>query len=846
LALLLLTLFTFPLIWATLELPKIVINDAIQGLDFPREYFGMELEQIPYLFALCGMYLLVIAVNNGLKFYLNLKRGIAGERILRRARFDLFQRVMARPLARLKSTSTGELVQIISAELAPIGDFIGAIISTPVAQGGSFLVYLTFIMVQNPLIGAAALALYPVQAWLIPKLQAKVIGMIRARLANIRAMAREINESIEGAEEIRSLRTRRWHMAVVSRQLYDNYVIRRRIFILKFLIKFVNNVAGHLTPFFIFLIGGYFVIEGRLDLGALTAVLIAYKDLASPWKELLSYYQNFSDMSARWDNIMEQFADDDVPGALPAEAPVGKDAVALIGANVDGIRGKVTCAAPRGKITAVVAEDAAHRTALIQALAGMQDVEHGRWTSGTPILYRACVLVRGDARVYAGGMRQNLVQGLQFRPVAPASDLMADLRRQEARLTGAPEDDVFDDWIDPREAGYDDHAAVDRRMLTLATRLGLEDDIYTIGLGSRAPEDRSAQLVKAVLVLRSHIASSQELGEMRADFIDVWAEDRYVPNATVAENLFYARPADPEKSWADFAGDPEVQRALEQVGARHLLVSVGVDLCGSLLSLFEGVGGDSELVKQYGLFPKSETPHIELIVRKAKARGVERLNRAETTRMLQLAFVYNSARFRLAVVQRDERLEQLLKARQALRKFINDDPRFERFDESKWISSFTLAENLFFGPVRLDRRGSWGPFKSRIDTLVTETGLRQDVLRAGLEQSLDDGAITLNAHQRRRVGLARALMKNPCALAIDGMASGDSPADRALRGVLADELAAQPADGVGAGALIYGAATVEAAEGADHVIWITSGGAKVSEGDWDAFVSVDWNEIRGR
>jgi putative ABC transport system ATP-binding protein len=846
LALLFLTLLTFPLIWATLELPKIVINDAIQGLDFPREIYGIELEQIPYLFSLCGLYLLVIAVNNALKFYLNFKRGIAGERILRRARFDLFQRVMARPLARLKTTSTGELVQIISAELAPIGDFIGAIISTPVAQGGSFLVYLTFIMVQNPLIGAAALALYPVQAWLIPKLQAKVIGMIRARLANIRAMAREINESIEGAEEIRSLRTRRWHMAVVSRQLYDNYVIRRRIFILKFLIKFVNNVAGHLTPFFIFLIGGYFVIEGRLDLGALTAVLIAYKDLASPWKELLSYYQNFSDMSARWDNIMEQFAQDDAPGPLPAEAPVGEHAVALNGAQVEGLRGKVTCFVPRGKITAVVAEDASHRTALIQALSGMQDLDHGRWTAGTRVLYRACVLVRGDARIYAGDMRQNLVQGLQFRPVSPADDPAADARRVEALLTGAPTDDVNDDWIDPREAGYDDHAAVDRRMLALATRLGLEDDIYTIGLGSRATEQGAAQLTSAVLELRKRIAASAELGEMRADFIDVWAEDGYVPNATVAENLFFARPADPEKCWADYAGDPEVQRALDHVGARDLLVEVGVDLCGSLLSLFEGVGGDSELVKQYGLFPKSETQYIETIVRKAKARGVKRLNRAETTRMLQLAFAYNSARFRLSIVQRGERLEQLLKARKALRKFIERDPRFERFDDTRWMGSFTLAENLFFGPVRLDRRGSWGPFKSRIDTLVEETGLRQDVLRAGLSQPLDGGAVTLNAHQRRRVGLARALMKNPCALAIDGIAASDGPGDKALRKVLAEELAAQPVDDIGAGALIYGASSVEAAEGADHVIWVTSGGRQVGEGDQEAFASVDWNEIRGR
>jgi putative ABC transport system ATP-binding protein len=846
LTLLVLTMFTFPLIWATLELPKMIINQAIGGTDFPHIYYGVELEQIPFLFSLCGIYLLVIAVNNGLKFFLNLQRGIAGERILRRARYELFQRVMARPLARLKATSTGELVQIISAELAPIGDFIGAIISTPLAQGGSFIVYLTFIMVQNPLIGFAALALYPLQAWLIPKLQAKVIGMIRARLANIRAMAREISESIEGADEIRSLRTRRWHMAVVSRQLYENYTIRRRIFILKFLIKFVNNVANHLTPFFIFLIGGYFVIEGRLDLGALTAVLIAYKDLAAPWKELLRYYQDFSDMSARWDNVMKQFSDDETPGPLPESAPVGESAVALKDARIDGLSARVTCGAPRGLVTAVVAEDPAHRSALLEALSGMQDVAHGHWSAGAPVLYRACVLVRADARVYAGDMRQNLFQGLLFRPVKPASDAKADIRRAEARLTGAPEDDIEDDWIDPHEAGYDDREAVDRRMLSLAGRLGLEDDIYTIGLASRERRGHGKHLADGMLTLRRKIAASPDLSEMRADFIDVWTEDRYIPNATVAENLFFARPVDPELSWADFAGDRDVVRALNQAGVHELLVGVGIDLCEGLLSLFEGVGGDSELVKQYGLFPKSETPQIELIVRKAKARGAKRLSRAEATQILAIAFSYNSARFRLGVVQRDEKVAHLLKARAALRAFIKGDPRFERFDPERWVDSFTLAENLFFGPVRQDRRGSWGAFKTRVDALVSETGLREDVLRAGLGQSLDDGAVTLNAHQRRSLGLARALMKNPGALALDGIAGGAGAKDRSLRDVLKEELASQPQDIVGSGALIYGATGADAAEGADHVIWVSGGGRAVSEGSWEEFAKIDWNEISGR
>ncbi len=449
----LLTLLTFPVIWITLELPKRIINDAIKGENFPRDIFGIPLEQTAYLFLLCACYLAAISLNNGLKYAQNMQRGIMGERMLRRMRFDLFRRVMGRPLTRLRSTSPGEIVQLISAELAPIGDFIGAIFITPVAQGGSFLVYLGFIIVQNPLIGAAALSLYPVQAWLVPKLQAKVVALIRERLTNIRAMAREIDESIDGAVEVRALRARRWHMAIVNRQLYDNYVIRRQIFILKFLIKFVNNVANHLTPFFIFLIGGWFVIHGRLDIGALTAVLIAYKDLASPWKELLTYYQGLMDMNARYASVMDNFAEDGEPAPLLEEAPTGPHALALRDAQVEGLTGPVTVEIPTGARVAVVAEDAAQRTAMLVALSGLLDGLVDRWSAGTPVLYRAAVYVPSDPRVFTGTLRTNLVQGLRFRPVAEAQDEDRQTRKREAEMTGATTDDTEDEWIDPVEIG---------------------------------------------------------------------------------------------------------------------------------------------------------------------------------------------------------------------------------------------------------------------------------------------------------------------------------------------------------------------------------------------------------
>lgn len=834
-----LTATTFPLMWATLELPKRIINDAIDGRNFPRQIGWMELEQTQYLLALCLAYLGAVAGNNALKYILNVRRGLTGERMLRRMRFDLFRRVMGRPLTRLRATNPGELVQMISAELAPVGDFIGAIFATPLMAGGQFIVYLGFIIVQNAMIGAAALALYPVQAWLVPKLQARVVALIRERIANIRAMARDVTESIEGAPEILALRTRRWHMAVVSRRLYDNFVIRKRIFYLKYLIKFVNNVADHVTPFFIFLIGGWFVIDGTLDLGALTAVLIAYKNLSAPWKELLNYYQTFSDMAARYQYVMDQFQHDEEAPALPERAPQGPHALALTDARAPGLPAPVTCHVPAGARVAVVDRDAARRGALLAALAGIAELQSGGWSSSQPIIYRASALVRSDARVFAGSFRFNMLLGLMFRPVADADDPEAETRRREALATGAPPDDVDARWIDPAEAGYRDMAHVESRILEAVHGLELDDDLYVIGLGSRADPDARPRLARTLLDLRRHIAASAELGPMREDFIDVWRPDRFNANASLGENVFYARPLDPETGWAGLLADRKVMRALDAAGIRPLLTDIAIDLCETLLSLFEGVAADSDLLREYGLFSRSETPEIRAIVHKARRRGPTRLSRAETRRLLTIAMDYRPARFRLAVLRAKGREPALVAARPALRKALGDDPRLEFIDETRYMRSFSISENLFFGPVRVERRDSWGPFKRRVDVLVRETGLREDVLRLGLDQPVGEGGMTLNARQRVRLALGRALMKNPAALLLDGVAAGDEQADLDARARLHRAL-----DG---GALVWGAATARAARDADAILRFddAAGGVLLQEGP-ESLARLDGAEDEGR
>ena len=84
--------------------------------------------------------------------------------------------------------------------------------------------------------------------------------------------------------------------------------VRRRIFKLKFFIKALNNFLTALTPFLFYSLGGYFVIEGRISLWALVAVLAAHKDFSAPLKKLFQYYQTLEDTRTGYQEITMFFS----------------------------------------------------------------------------------------------------------------------------------------------------------------------------------------------------------------------------------------------------------------------------------------------------------------------------------------------------------------------------------------------------------------------------------------------------------------------------------------------------------------------------------------------------------
>src|SRR3984893_6308428 len=690
------TLLSFPFLYYSLDLPKQIVNNAISGKHFPQNFLGFELEQIPYLLVLCGVFLVLVLINGWFKLHINVKKGQVGERMLRRLRYQLYERVLRFPLHHFDRTATGAIIAMMTGELEPGGGFVGEAFALPTSQGGTLLPILVFMFVQDPILGAAAVAFYPLQGYLIPKMQRVIRRLQRDRVRKVRRLSDRIGETIATRVEIRANDGAPYQLADISQRLGEIYDIRFEIYNRKFFVKFLNNLIGNLTPFLFFLIGGYFVIKGELSFGALVAVLAASKDLSSPWKELLDFYQNQQDVAIKYEQVVEQFQ---VPDMLDKrsllEAPEkveplhGEVTAANIGlVDDDGILllEGVNFEFSLGTDVAIVGQSNSGRNLIPQLFARLVTPTSGRLAIGDTDLNSVPLAVSGRRIGYVGpitylfsaSVRDNLLLGLRHRPRRVPDDGSAGepsraREIEEARKSGNIEYDIAADWIDYQQAGVADAAEMEPRMVEVRRLVDFEEDVHLFGLRGRLDPDRQPDAAQRVLEARRVLAERLE-GSGLAHLVERFDPDRYNTNSPVSVNLLFGTPIGPAFEGDGLARNAYVQKVLDEVRLTHDLLEVGAGVARMMIELFTGLHPEHALFEQFSFISADDLPVFEGILKRMETAGVEKLLQPRRERLLSLAFKLAAARDPLDLI--DEKMQQrILEARRAFAAGLPEWPR---------------------------------------------------------------------------------------------------------------------------------------------------------------------------
>ncbi|WP_311030242.1 ABC transporter transmembrane domain-containing protein [Mesorhizobium koreense] len=795
-------LVSMPLYFYSLDLPKQIINLPIQGKGFhsPADthvflrltlpfaeslagkpvilFPGFELTRLPLLLALCFVYTALLVLNGWFKLYINTYKGITGERVLRRLRYEMMDRVLRFPVFHARQAKPSEIAGIIKDEVDPLSDFIGDSYSAPLFLAGQAITALIFLFLQSFFFGFLTLAVIGIQVWVIPRLRRRLLELGRDRQITAREMAGRIGEVLQGMDDVHLNDTSNFVRADFSSRLGTIFFIRLELFKRKFAVKFLNNLLMQLLSVLFYLIGGYFVITGRLDLGGLVASIAAYKDLPTPVKGLIDWDQQRLMAQIRYAHAIEEFSRDDL---MPARLQAADDDfrriengfefhnVACQEPGTAAHLGGVTIQVGARERVALLAEPPEGGSMLLEIAARLASPSSGRVLLDGADMKDLSEAVTGRAIGYA--------DGAAYFPVGTVADLLVEVLRNrqmssseppagnasvaqgllEARRSGNSEFDPSADWIDRRRIGTD----MASHMQSVTAMTGLIGDIRDIGLASHLHPNAIGRIQpsidKARVLLREKLAAAG-----LENLVEPFDRSHYNMQSSVAENILFGMPIDPAFAPPVLARNPMVRSLLGETGLWSLLAALGTDVAKTFVEMFADLPSTSALFGHATGPTPEQIEKLRTILGRIEQAGTGTMSGEDEETLVSLSMDYIEPRDRFGLLN-DEIKERVVEARLRLRKMLEGDPdqKISFNDLYVYNPSLTIADNILFGRIETNLVGGRARIKAMVAAVMEELDISSLPFEAGLAFHAGVGGRGLSEAQRQKLRLARALMKKP-------------------------------------------------------------------------------------
>jgi len=758
-----------------LEMQRRIINEAIHLHD----------EQLLFLY--CGLYMGAVLLAGISKYLINVIQTVLGQKILVEMRTELYHHILQLPLQFYRKMQPGTVISAMTAELNAIGFFLGGALAIPVASVLSFLVFLGFMFSLSPLLALLSLSVYPLELVVIPLLQKRYNRLNKKRIKTTRQMSNVVNEAISGIHEIHAnaaYHLEEQRMAGLIDRLYG---LLKRLFIVKYGIKFANNLFQSIGPFLLFLVGGYLAINGEFTLGALVAFLSAYEKVYDPWKEMLEYYQALQDAQVRYRQIMRIFDREiEHPIRVPDREPLrirGRIEIKNGGFTVEnGVRllQQISLAIQPNEQVALVGFSGSGKSTLALVMAQLYDLSSGtllldghdiRELSKTDISANITMIAQHPF-IFSGSIRDNLLYAI-------------------------------------RAGGVNDQEISLERIARVIRDVGLFEDVLRFGFGTILPRKRVFPLKRKLLRMRQIIV--HDLADEYRKNVEIYDAKKFLHYSTIRDNLIFGDSLSGRYTIDNLSKDGQVTGLLRRHGLLDDLVRLGLAVARVTVELLGDLEMDEFFFRNNPMEPE-EFAEFKTLVKKLSDREPE--NGPEKERLLTLALRYIPALHTIVPLSPDmmnrilafrkDFLENIVQVDMntcchgldnlQMQQNIMDLPSYEEekdfiaYCPSEYLYSHTLRDNLLFGSLKQEIRENQ-EFIGRAMAAFEAEGLTDEILDIGLDFDVGSQGDRLSGGQKQKLAIARAFLKEGSILIMDeATASLDNTSQGKIQQVLEEQM----------------------------------------------------------
>jgi ABC-type multidrug transport system fused ATPase/permease subunit len=720
-----------------IEMQRRIINEAI------------NLRKIDLLMTYCMMYLGAVVLAGVLKYLINVIQILISQRTLANMRKDLFNYILTLPLNFFRKTGSGLVVSSLVKELSSAGDFVGMSLGVPVTSVLTLVAFAVYLFFLNPWLAGMSLVIYPFILFVIPLLQKRANKANKKRVDATRTLSNRITESISGIHEIHGNGS--YHME--SRKfgkIVDELLKIRIVWSLwRFGVKSTNNFFIQLSPFLIFLVGGYLAINGQLELGALVAFISAQEKLYDPWKELINFYQLYQDSNVGYKKSMEYF---DVPpehaikpeGRAPYDLDVGLEVKDLAFATEDGIRliHGIDLSLESGKHLALVGFSGSGKSTLAQCIGQLY-----KYTGGSVLI--------GQKEV-ADLTKSDVVHNVGFVAQAPFI------------FDGTIEDNLLYSCTSLSEEDGDGKGdglpSLDDQIEVLQ-QTGVFPDVLRFGLNALLDPIKYKDLAPVINRVRSSF--QRDFGEALADYVEFFNEDNYLYHSSISENLIFGTANKKDFSDKRLPKNKYFLEFLDKADLRRPLLSLGSELSRQTVDILGNLPPDKVFFEQSPIDPEELDSYKDL-VDDLKEKKLHQLSPEDQGRLLKVALRFTPGRHKM-IGMPDMLRNLVLEGRALFRERISaDDPEAISFiDISEYSHSQTILNNILFGKPKTEKQDAQEKIDKSIIQLLIEEDLLERIVEIGMQFQVGQKGDRLSGGQRQKLAIARAFLKSPKMLIMD-------------------------------------------------------------------------------